>query len=384
MDLPATLALLIFAFWAAAGADLAIGFGRSVPRLKPLPPGGPEGPRPRVSIVFAMRDEGERMVGPLSSMLSQDYPDYEVIAVDDRSGDRMAERLRRLPLGSRFRLVEVRELPAGWIGKSHALFRGYEASDGEWIVFTDADVYFHPGALRAAVRAAESRGLDHLSLFPSIPVHGFWEAAFVGAFTLAFNLRFRPWAARRRRSRAFVGIGSFNMVRRSAYERIGTHRALRYDVADDMALGKLVKRAGLRQMIAAGDRLISVRWLQGFGGIFRSLEKNGYAGLAYHPALLAAGVAVWLTAALGPYAMLAAGGPAAAASAGSIAVIFAIHVGRLAMDRWALLAFAGFPAGALLFAAVCLASAAQAHRRGGVVWRGTLYPLAELRNHRVL
>src|SRR5690606_31145145 len=146
------------------------------------------------------------------------YPDFEIVAVDDRSTDATGAILDRLAAEDpRLRVVHIAELPPGWLGKNHALWLGARESTGQWLLFTDADVVLEPTALGRAVEFARTRGLDHLTVAPQLVLPSLAVQAFVGTFLTLFSLFARPWRCRDPRSRAHLGIGAFNLLRREAY-----------------------------------------------------------------------------------------------------------------------------------------------------------------------
>src|SRR5580692_1655827 len=131
---------------------------------------------PPVSIIFAARDEAEKLPAAIQTLLAQDYPRFEVIAVNDRSSDETPVILHELEKSSCNLIVcDVANLPPGWLGKPHALVAGFEKSRGDWLVFTDADVHFAPDVLRRSVALALERGWDHLTLLTAVEMRGFWE-----------------------------------------------------------------------------------------------------------------------------------------------------------------------------------------------------------------
>ncbi len=375
--------LIVFAAWVWKGGEILTGALFFMPSLGKYAPAAPPpgGKLQRVSIILAFRDE-PRMEPALRSMLALDYPDFEVIAVNDRSREEFVRPIRAMD-SPHLKIVDVNELPAGWLGKTHAVCKGYEASSGEWLVFTDADVVFEPDTLKRAVAMAAEEKLDHIVLFPRLVLKSFWEGAYIPVFIVSFWMFFRPWAARFRRSRAFVGVGAFNMVRRAAYEKIGTHAAFRLEVAEDMVLGKFVKEAGYRQMAGSGERHIAVRWAEGFRGIVASIRKNAFTGLRYNVAFLALSLSAMLVMNLGPYAALLAGeGAVRALGAGAVGIIFLIYAAMAARSGPKyLLYFVFYPVGIVLLTCLVINSAAAILRRGGVVWRDTFYPLEELKRN---
>ncbi len=348
-------------------------------------PRQPERRWPAVSIVVAARDEAAGIEAAMRSLLALDYPVLEVIAVDDRSTDATAEILDRLAaLDPRLKVHHVRELPKGWLGKNHALALGGRKASGELILFTDADVEFAPGALRAAVAILEEERLDHLALAPRLRLPGAWLAACVAYFGRQFYVFLRPWRAREPRSSAYIGVGAFNLLRASAYRTIGGHARIALRPDDDVKLGKLVKLAGLRQDLRHAPDALCVTWYSTVREFVGGLEKNVLAGLDYRGVLGLAGLALLLFLEVIPFVVLAWGeARAQIAAAAAILTAVASLAGVLREARAPVAAALLAPVAALLFAYACARSILLTYARGGIVWRGTFYPLAELRRNEV-
>src|SRR5271163_2936209 len=267
-------------FWLFYGLRVAYGAVR-LPWVKDFPCAS-DAECPRISLLFAARDEEEKLPAALASLAAIDYPNLEIIAVDDRSTDATARILDDFAAAHpRFRVVHVKELPAGWLGKPHALQRAYEASSGEWLIFTDADVWFKSDVIRRSVTIAREKKLDHLTLFCDIQMVGFWEKVLITFFGLWFHMATDPQGVSNPRSAAYVGVGAFQMLKRSAYEAAGTHRRLAMEVVDDMKLGKIVKQAGFRSGVAVAQDFITVRWHAGAGNLIRGVTKNFFAGARF-------------------------------------------------------------------------------------------------------
>src|SRR5271170_1304191 len=271
---------LIAAFWILQGLRVAYG-ATKIPRIRNFA-AAQDSECPSISLIFAARDEEEKLPGALATLAALDYPHLEIITVDDRSQDATGRILDEFAAGhSRFRAVHVAELPAGWLGKPHALQKAYENSTGEWLLFTDADVRFAPDALRRAAAVVKQKNLDHFTLFGDVEMVGFWETVLITFFGLAFHIATDPYRVSNPHSRAYVGIGAFQLMKRSAYEACGTHRRLAMEVVDDMKLGKLVKQAGLRSCVGVAQELVVVRWHAGLGNLIRGVTKNFFAALGY-------------------------------------------------------------------------------------------------------
>ena len=206
---------------------------------------------PRLSVVIPACNEAEHIAGAVASLLGQDYPDFEIIVIDDRSSDGTGEIVDGLAAADhRVRALHVTALPEGWLGKVHALERGVEVATGDWLLFTDADVQFAPGTLSRAVGFAVDQRIDHLAIAPLAVQRSLWLDVAVHAFTLLFIIATRAAGINRPGSRAFVGVGAFNLVRRSALARTLGFSWLRLEPCDDVGLGLLIKRAGGRSFFA--------------------------------------------------------------------------------------------------------------------------------------
>jgi glycosyltransferase involved in cell wall biosynthesis len=381
-----SLALLLLAavttvVLAAAFMDFAIGHRR----LRSLADVTPVVTGPSVSVIAAALNEARNIEAAVTSLLGLDYPALEIILVNDRSTDATGAILERLARQhSRLKIRHVSELPEGWLGKNHALYVGASEASGQLLLFTDADVMFEPTTVRRAVAVMEQEGLDHLSAIPDVKVPGVALKAFVAAFGVFFALYTRPWKARDPRSRHHIGVGAFNLLRADAYRAIGTHRAIAMRPDDDLKLGKLIKKLGFRQDVVYGRHLITVEWYSSVGELIDGLMKNAFAGVNY--SLLAV---VFSTAALflmdvWPFvALVATHGTTRGLNGVSVLLILFIF-GISARYSGTRLAYGlAFPAAALLFAYIIWRSALLAVIRGSVTWRGTAYPLAQLRANRV-
>lgn len=355
----------------------------SIPSLATTAPfDGPE--YPRISILFAARDEAEKLPAAIASLLQLDYLNYEVVAVNDRSTDATGKILNEFAArDARLKVIHVKELPQGWLGKPHALAAAYEKANGEWLVFTDADVQFAPELLRRALAVVQQESADHLTLLVRLDLRGFWEPVALGYLGACFALM-RPWKTREPKSKAYMGVGAFQMVRRAAYEAVGTHKRLAMEVVDDMKLGKLVKMGGFRSIVAPSEDLVHVRWQEGFGNIVKGLTKNMFAGMEFNAVMaIAVACSTFALSVLPVLGVIFARGAAQVAAVAAVvaAMIFeAMLMPRAKASRWFGVTHA---LGALVIVYIILRSMVVTLGRGGVVWRGTFYPLEELRRGQV-
>jgi len=376
---PTILLAALAAAWLVLATKTALGM-RRLPRLAAVRPLA-DAALPRVSLLFSARDEAEKMPAALRSMLALDYPDYEVIATDDRSTDATPAILREFSQGCKhLRTVRVETLPAGWLGKPHGLETAYERSTGEWLVFTDADVRFQPDALRRAVSLAIERNWDHLTLFPRMEMSGFGEKTLLTHFQLGGFVYSRAWDVPKRESSAYVGVGAFQLLRRSAYQAAGTHRRLAMEVVDDMKLGKVVKEAGFVSGVALAGERVRLRWHAGVRNIIQGTEKNFFAVTGFRLDKTLVYMGLFLLVSVFPFLALAVARGWALVFAGIAAGCAVLLQGWVAYEGGASLLYGlTHPLGALLVCFMLGRSTVLALRNRGIYWRGTFYPLDELR-----
>ncbi|HEY3044035.1 MAG TPA: glycosyltransferase family 2 protein [Vicinamibacterales bacterium] len=337
---------------------------------------------PPLSIIAAARNEARGIEAAVNSLLRLDYPALEIVIVNDRSTDETGEILARLARQhSRLTLTTIQTLPEGWLGKNYALQVGADAATGDLILFTDADVVFEPSTLRRAVTFMEEEKIDHLPVIPDIVVPGVALNAFVAAFGVFFSMYARPWKVRDPRSRAHIGVGAFNLIRGEVYRAIGGHRAIAMRPDDDIKLGKLVKKHGFRQDVAIGFDLIAVEWYASVGELIDGLMKNAFAGVDYSLWKVAgSSIGLFLMHVWPVLAVFLTDGVTRALNAVSVLLIvlifWAVNGARVAYVL-------GFPAAALLFIYIMWRSALIAVISGTITWRGTAYPLSQMRANRV-
>lgn len=377
------MAVLTLAIYSVAALQIQSG-NRSIANLQDIPPlAGPGAPK--ISVVIAACNEQSGIERALTSVLRQDYPDYEVIVVNDRSTDGTGEILERLAsASSRLRVISVRQLPPGWLGKNHALHQGALNATGSLLVFTDADIVMQPSVLARAVRYALERELDHLAVPPRVVLHGFLLNAFLPAFGLLFTLYAQPWKAKDPTSPKHIGIGAFNLVRTAVYRDLGGHEPIAMRPDDDMKLGKLIKTRGYKQDLILGTTLLSVEWYASFRELIQGLMKNMFAGVDYSVGRAIAGSLAQLLINVWPFvAVVAMRGGLRILNALIVLVIYSIlfsNSGRLGIRRRFIFPF---PMAIMIFVYILLRSMTVTLWNDGIDWRGTHYPLAQLRANRL-
>ncbi len=350
----------------------------------------PDGPAPRadgswptLSILFAGRNEEASVEAATRSMLAQDYPGVTVVAVDDRSTDATGAILDRLaaedPL---LRVVHVRELPPGWLGKNNALQMASETVDTDYLLFTDADVVLAPGTLRRAVVRAEAEGLSHITLSPDVTTLTFGEKLFMSLFGLLFSFKSPLPAVGNPNRREYIGVGAFNLVRTESFRAVGGFKRLSLSIDDDMRLGQILKYAGYRMQMLLGRNLAKVRWQIGFWGMIRGLEKNFFAGLEFRLRMVLWGTFVMLCLGWGPFVGSFVGPVWSRVVCGlAVVAILVMCWGASKQSRIPIWFGFLFPFSSLVMIFSMWRSTWKTLRQGGVRWRDHLYPLAELRQH---
>ncbi len=395
MDMAAHIFILLSWILALGWLWQAVSALRGVPTLSDLThqdsgslPLLPVDAQPHLTVIVPACNEEGSIRATLRSLLASTYLRIEIIAVDDRSTDRTGELIDHMAAEAAacggphsLQVIHVRQLPDGWLGKPHALALAAKQATAPWLLFTDGDVIFHPQALELSLRYAIAKNADHLVLAPSLILKTAGEAAVLAAMNALAQWTIRIWKVADPRARDFVGVGGFNLVRREVYEQLGGFEALRMEVVDDLRFGWKLKRAGYAQCVALGSGLVRIRWLQGALGVVRLAEKNGFAAFRYRVGLtLLASLGLAVQAAL-PLIAFAAGGWATVAGLFTYVCIALAYVANRRVTQvsaWTVLFFA--PATAIVLYAF-LRSMRLTLLRNGVEWRGTLYPLKELRRN---
>jgi glycosyltransferase involved in cell wall biosynthesis len=352
-------------------------------------------------VIVPACNEEESIAATVRSLWAQQGIRLQIIAVDDRSTDSTGEILNSLMLEAAdgislggchtFRVLHISELPPKWLGKPHALATAAELAEADWLLFTDGDVLFAPDALARTLGYAEAQRADHVVLMPTWITKTPGEAAMHGAMHALSTWTLKLWQIADPSTRDFLGVGAFNLLRRSTYMSIGGFRALRMEVLEDLRLGWSIKRGGFRQRAVLGPGLAAVRWSEGAWGVVRNLEKNLFALYRYH---LGAAFAVccglliqivWPIAAIfsvGSPGFSIGSGPAFWACMGAIVwylAIVGIYVAGQKVTRVSPGYVVVYPLAVSLFLFAHLRSTVLAIGRGGILWRGTLYSLSELR-----
>jgi glycosyltransferase involved in cell wall biosynthesis len=399
--------LLLAVIWMVPALQLALHSSEVADLTRPEWNPSQDVELPSLTIVVPARNEEAEVEAALRSLLQLNYPRHQIVAVNDRSMDQtgaIMERLAAEPAAAgKLRVIHVHDLPSGWLGKVHAMWLGSQRNaaqrnvaprnaapadaaqqtDSDWLLFTDADCVFHPDSLRRAIHYATKSATDHLVLFPTAHMKTLGESMMIGFPQIMSSFAMRPWKVRDPKARDHIGVGAFNLIRRSAYDAIGTYEALRLEVVDDLTLGETIKKAGLRQDVVFGRDLVSLRWAVGAAGVVANLEKNLFAFLKFRISLVLAVCALTFFLCVCPFlGVFLSPGWTKTAFAAAVVMIALVYTLSGRLMGTAPLLFLTCPIAALVFEFAALQSAFLALRDGAITWRGTKYSLEELRKKR--
>ena len=331
---------------------------------------------PLVSVVCPARNEADELEAAMRSRLSDPSPQLEFILVDDRSTDATGSIMDALAReDDRVRVVHNEDLPEGWLGKVHAQQRGLELAHGDWILFSDSDVHLRPGLVSSAMAWSRDQESDHVALIPRIDGGPFIMRACLSIMILVLTAGTRLWKANDDSADRAMGVGAFNLVRRSTLEAAGGLERIRMEIADDVGIGTIVRESGGRSRLALATDRLSVKWYRSTRDFLQGMEKGaakagGRFGLALRAVLLFLTtlvllapfvvLAFWAVVPL-PVAVVACAGSAIAFTTSIVAAL------RFGLPwRWSLL----LPLGLVLILFVGQRSMWLAFVRGGVRWRG--------------
>jgi GT2 family glycosyltransferase len=342
---------------------------------------------PTLTVVVPARNEAENIAATLDALLQADFPGMRIMVVDDRSTDGtgtivdayVAEYAERQP--GKLEAIHITELPEGWLGKTFALMVATDNSRSDYVLYTDADVLFSPSVLRRAMVFAQDSEADHLVVMPTLQIRTRGEGIVLGFMQILGLWASRPWKVDDPKAkRDVVGVGAFNMVRRDALNEIGGWLPQRLAVLEDVTLGRRMKAAGMRQRIAFAPGLVLVHWAKGMRAVVRGMTKNLFSAVNFQPLLMLV-VALWLVI----FCVLPLVGlvwlPTVLPALVILCCIGASYrvmgAESLIDARYALL----YPVGVVVLMFAMLRSVVVVWAQRGVVWRGTHYPLRDLRRH---
>ncbi|VAW91022.1 hypothetical protein MNBD_GAMMA21-2071 [hydrothermal vent metagenome] len=339
---------------------------------------------PSLSIIVTAKDEAKTLEAGLQSLIEQDYPDYEIIVINDRSTDRTGEIIDRLARQyPQIKPIHIDHLPELWLGKVNALNHGVAQARGDWLLFTDADVHHHTTLWQRAIGYAITNQLDHLALMPGVPHPGKIFQATMKAFAFLFLSTANIEQINNPKSKAAIGIGAFNLVRHSAFKQTPGFEWLRMEVGDDYGIGIMLKQNGFRPGFATAIDDLQVEWYKNIPDMIRGLDKNIMApGTHFSRFKLIISPIIFSAIILAPYLSLVSIEPPYFIFGFIVFLctsLISFYMGKSKQENiyaW-LLSPVGFLIIGYTFARACILCLI----RDGIIWRGTYYPRKLLKKY---
>lgn len=229
---------------------------------------------PKVSIILPARNEEKYIARCLDSLLKQDYPNFEIIAINDSSTDRteviMQQYAARDP---RILVVNAKSKPVGWVGKNWACYQGYLRATGNLLLFTDADTVHLPSTMSLSVKHLIFENLDALTAIPKLLCKDFWTKITLPMLSTFLHSRFSALRVNDPKTKIGYFFGSFFIISRRTYEKVGTHKAVRHEIIEDGALGGKVKEEKFMMKMVRGDNYIEAIWARDFHTLWHGLRR---------------------------------------------------------------------------------------------------------------
>jgi chlorobactene glucosyltransferase len=352
-------------------------------------PTSPPTNAPLISVCVPARNEERNIRACIEAVLAQDYPNFEIIVLEDRSVDATSEILSGLAAQNhKLKVIGGSELPKGWAGKPHALFQASAAAQGDWLCFVDADTFLSPTTLSSCYAKAIETDADMFTIMTFQMMGSFWEKVVMPIVMTALSVGFSPRKINDPKSQDAIANGQFILIKRSVYNAIGGHESVKDQIVEDKAIAEQVKWNGYRLIVANGYSIAKTRMYTSLAEMWEGWTKNIYLGLSDRPSLMLLGVFgafVLLMAALilpiwpplGIYWYLHGGGGLALTVIIESLILWAIVIYARAqvaigMEISPWYAFT-LPLGSAVFAAMMLVSTWKVISGKGVTWKGRVY-----------
>ncbi len=337
---------------------------------------------PSVSVILSVLNEENNIENVLTSLVNLDYPNLEVIAVNDRSTDKTPEILESLQKKySRLRVLHIKELPQGWFGKNHALYFAAQEAKGDWLLFTDADVTMKSDTLYRTMSYALEHKVDHLTVHEQHYREQFWLKILLLGNYVSYSMVMKPWRIRYSWSKKSLGRGAFNLINKESYQKCGGHKTIAMECLDDLKLGELLKKNGCHQDIANGHDFVEFKWYNSLRDMINGLEKNGFAYYNYQVIPTLRDICFALIFFIWPVI-------SAISMSGWVEWLNIINVGlTLVINAYVAKQFRlqkryaiFYPIAIIILLYTVFNSMLRTYRNNGVIWRGTYYSLEVLKN----
>jgi glycosyltransferase involved in cell wall biosynthesis len=229
---------------------------------------------PKVSIILPARNEEEFLGKCLDTLIDQDYPNYEIIVIDDSSEDSTGNIISEYAKqNSKIIPVSARPKPDGWMGKNWACMEGYKKATGELLLFTDADTTHANNVISLAVSHLLTFNLDALTAIPKMVCIDFWTKITLPMISTFLHTRFSAIRVNDPTKKTGYFFGSFFIIKQKTYEEVGTHEGVKQEIIEDGALGKKVKDSGYKLKMVRGDHLIDAIWARDKSTLWNALKR---------------------------------------------------------------------------------------------------------------
>lgn len=344
---------------------------------------------PMISVCIPARNEERNIRACVTAALAQDYPNVEVIVLDDRSTDATPQILADIATrDSRLHPISGSDLPGGWAGKPHALFQASAVARGEWLCFVDADTFLAQGALSSCYSKAMETKADLFTILTFQITGSFWEKVVLPLVLTALSAGFSPRKVNDPKRKDAIANGQFILVQRSVYDAIGGHQRIKDSIVEDKAIAEQAKWNGYRLIIADGSKIARTRMYTSLPEMWEGWTKNIYLGLRDQKSLIVLGVfgafllaigavflPIWTPLGILWYMQNGAGMAIAVIFESlifwALLIYFRTQVAiRMEISPWYALTTS---LGAAVFGAMMFASTWKVISRKGVVWKGRVY-----------
>ena len=388
MFLSSLLLISIPLFLLLAALARMIRVVKAIPRIGPGHYPLKEQDWTKVSVIVPARNEESRIGDCLKSLMDQDYPNLEILVVDDCSTDRTAQVVREIVgTDDRVELVQGEPPPSGWLGKPHAIWQGVQRASGEHLCFVDSDGRLHPQCIRQTVGCLEEKGADLFTLGMRLECPSFWEKAIQPLVLQLILMGFPAEKVNDPESDVASANGPFLLFRRSAYEAIGGHEAVKAEIVEDLELARKIKKKGLRLLWVLGPELMSLRMYSNLKEIWNGWSKNFFKSMdekIWMAVLTGIGVfwlffLPWLFALWSGWELVT--GPERIQAFSLFVPASAVLLVHLVQRRWISTVYGLTPSavylqplGAWVVLGILVNSTLKTRRGGGIQWKGRTYP----------
>lgn len=336
---------------------------------------------PKITVILSVLNEEHNIQSALNSLLNLDYPQLEIIIVNDRSTDSTPEILDTYKKDHpHIHVHHIQHLPDGWFGKNHAMHYASQHANGDWLLFTDADVTMKRDTLKKAISYAQENKLDHLTIHELLYQKDFWLVISLLGNYFGYTISMRPWRVRYSWSKKALGRGAFNLVKKSAYLACGGHQSIALECLDDLKLGELLKKNGYQQDVVNAQDYVEFKWYSSLKAMVLGLEKNSFAYFQYKLLPAMTSIVFALTFFIWPIiAVILFPGWVRSLNLAIILLTLYMHI-FIAKEYYIQKRYAIFyPFAMIILTYTVLNSILSIYKNKGVIWRGTHYPLKKLK-----